>query len=161
MLTAIFSQFGMGIVNGILDKALEAFKAHEQKQITKEQLATQLYGLMLEAVKAIEVAHAEAVAKMYTAFIGAMQASALMQRVWAAATLSQLFVLIWHQFFIPLIVLIVREYGDANWRYPSSGTTVEWAYLLLAGLLGLGVMGLRAGPGVGSLTDRLKAMIGK
>jgi hypothetical protein len=161
MLTAIFSQFGMGIINGVLDKALEAFKAYENKQITKEQLATQLYGLMLEAVKAIEVAHAEALAKMYTAFIGAMQTSALMQRVWAVATLSQLFVLIWHQFFIPLIVLLVREYGDPNWRYPSSGTTVEWSYLLLAGLLGLGVMGLRAGPGAGSLTGRLKAMVGK
>jgi len=161
MLTAIFSQFGMGIVNGVLDKALEAFKAHENKQITKEQLATQLYGLMLEAVKAIEVVHAEALAKMYTAFIGAMQTSALMQRVWAVATLSQLFVLIWHQFFIPLIVLLVREYVDANWKYPSSGTTVEWAYPLLAGLLGLGVMGLRAGPGAGSLTARLKAMVGK
>jgi len=160
MLTAIFSQFGMSIVNGVLDKFLDAFKAYENKQISIEELRTRLYEAMLGPVKEIEVSHADALAKTYQAFMGALAQSPLMQRVWATAVLSQLFVLVYHQFGIPLIVLIVRAAYEPRWQYPSSGTTVEWAYLLLGALMGMGPMVLRAGPGTGSLADRLKAMVG-
>ncbi|MGL3107053.1 hypothetical protein [Bradyrhizobium sp. BR 1432] len=159
MLTAIFSQFGMGIINGLLDKALDAFMAYENKTISIEELRTRLYEAMLESVKAIEVAQAQALAQTYQAFITTIAQSPLMQRVWATV-LSQLFVLIYHQFGIPLIVLIIRAAYAPRWQYPSSGTTVEWAYLLLGALMGLGPMVVRAGPGAGSFADRLKAMVG-
>lgn len=161
MLTAIFSQFGMSIINGLLDKILDAFTAYESKQISIEELKTRLYEAMLGAVKDIETAHADALAKTYQAFMGALVQSPLMQRVWATAALSELFVLVYHQIGIPLIVLIVRASYDGRWQYPSSGTTVEWAYLLLGALMGMAPMVLRAGPGAGSIADRLKAIVGK
>lgn len=156
MLTAIFSQFGMSIINGVLDKFLDAFKAYENKQISMEELRTRLYEAVLESVKAIELAQADALAKTYQAFIGALAQNQFMQKVWGFAIISQLLVLLWHQLGIPAIVAL-----GLIARYPSSGTTVEWAYLLVGALMGLGPMVLRAGPGAGSLTDRLKAMVGK
>jgi hypothetical protein len=155
MLTAIFSQFGIGIINGLLDKGLDAFKAYENKKISIEELRTRLYQAMLESVKAIEVAHADALAKTYSAFMRAVAQNPFMQKVWGFAIISQL-VLLWHQVGIPAIVAM-----GIIARYPSSATTVEWAYLLVGALIGLGPMVLRAGPSVGSIADRLKAMVGK
>ncbi|RZN01679.1 hypothetical protein CWO91_32995 [Bradyrhizobium genosp. SA-3] len=63
-----------------------------------------------------------------------------MQKVWGFAIISQLLVLLWHQVGIPAIVAL-----GVITRYPSSGTTVEWAYLLVGALMGLGPM-VRAGP---------------
>lgn len=155
MLAAIFSQVGMSIINGMLDKALDAFKAYENKQISMEQLKDQLYASMLETIKAVEVAQAEALAKTYASFMDAMKQSLLMQRVWATVVLSQLFVLVWSQFFVPLLFAFALL---PSWK---AGTTGEWAYLLIGACLGMGPMILRAGPGAGSLPERLRAIIGK
>jgi hypothetical protein len=155
MLSSIFSAFGMNIVDAILGKALDAFKAYENKQISVEQLREQLYAAMLSSVQQIEVAHADDLAKTYMAFVGAMKDSVIMQRVWAAAVISQLFVLVWSQWVVPLLF----AFGLLpNWK---AGTSAEWAYLLVGALLGMGPIVLRAGPGAGNLTDRLKSMVSK
>lgn len=155
MLGAIFSQFGMGIVNGLLDTALKAFTAYQNKEISREQLAQQLYAAMLQSVQAIEIAHADTLAKTFASFMGAMEKSKLMQRVWASVTLSQLFILVWSQFFVPL--LFAFDWLP-NWK---AGTTADWAYLLIAACLGMGPVVLRSGPGAGTLTERIKAMVGR
>lgn len=155
MLAAIFSTIGMPLINGILDKAVEAFKAHENKQISMEQLKTQLYEMMLGAVKDIEVAHADALAKTYASFMDAMKQSRLMQIMWAWTVGTQLFVLVWSQFFVPLLF----AYSILpSWK---AGTTGEWAYLLLGACLGMGPMVLRSGPGAGSLLERMRGAIVK
>ena len=157
MLAALFSQFGAGIINGLLDTALKAFTAYENKQITREQLAEQLNEAMVKSVQAIEIAHADAIAKTFATFMGTVQQSRLMQIGWAVALFSQLFVLVWYQWVVPLLCYLE---GNAH-CYPSAGTTVDWAYFLVGGLVGLAPMVLRGGPGAGSMTDRLKAMVGK
>ena len=155
MLSAIFSAIGMPLINGILDRALAAFTAYQNKQISVEQLKDQLYGLMLGAIKDIEVSHADALAKTYASFMDAMKTSKLMQRVWASVVLSQLFILVWSQFFVPLLF----AYGVLpNWK---AGTTGEWAYLLIGACLGMGPMVLRSGPGAGNLAERLRGLLGK
>jgi hypothetical protein len=157
MLAAIFSQIGMSIINGILGNALEAFKAYENKQISVEQLKDQLYGLMMSAIKDIEVAQADALAKTYASFMGAVVQSKTLQRVWAFVVISQSMMLLWFQFGIPLIVAL-----GIVWRWPPSGDTAQWAYLLVGACLGMGPMVLRSGPaGPGGLAGSLKAMIGK
>jgi hypothetical protein len=103
MLAAIFSTIGMPLINAFLEKGLDAFKAYENKQISIEQLKDQLYAAMTSAIKDIEVAHAEALAKTYASFMDAMKQSVLMQRVWASVVLSQLFVLLWAQLGVPLL----------------------------------------------------------
>jgi len=62
--------------------------------------------------------------------------------------------LVWHQLAIPFIAFAFAV------RYPSSGETVNWAYLLLGACLGMGPLVLRNGPGTLS-TDKLKALITK
>jgi hypothetical protein len=153
MLAAIFSQFGMSIINGMLDKALEAFKAYENKQISVEQLKDQLYGIMVQAVKEVEIAHAEAITKMYQSLMGAAVQSPLIARTWAFVTISQGMMLLWFQFGIPFIIA-------AGWvkSWPSAGSTADWAYALVGGLLGLG---MTLGKSSGSIADKFKSMIGK
>jgi hypothetical protein len=161
MLSAIFANVGMGLINSIFDKLLGAFTAYQNKQISMEELKTQLYGMMVGAFRDVEVSHSQALAKTYESFMGTMEKSLLMQRVWGFVTLSQLFVLLWHQMGIPFLVLIMKELGHEDFKYPSSGTTVDWAYLLLGACIGAAPLVLRSGPGAGNLTDRLKSLVGK
>ena len=155
MLSAIFSSVGMSIVNAFLGKALEAFTAYNNKQISMEELRSRVSIAMLESFKEVEAAHAEALAKTYASFMDAMKTSKLMQIMWAWTVGTQLFILVWSQFFVPLLFAYSLL---PNWK---AGTTGEWAYLLLGACLGMGPMVLRSGPGAGNLTDRLKAMVSK
>jgi hypothetical protein len=155
MLSAIFSTIGMPLINGILDKLLAAFTAYQNKQISIEQLKDQLYGLMLGAIKDIEVSHSETLAKTYASFMDAMKTSILLQRVWAIVVLSQVFVLVWSQWAVPLLF----AFGYLpNWK---AGTTAEWSYLLIGACLGMGPMILRSGPGAGSFLERMRAALPK
>lgn len=160
MLAAIFTNLGSAFLDHFLGTALKAFEAYNNKQISMEQLRTQLQLALVDAAKAVEVAHAEAMANMYASFMGAVKTSKLMQIVWACVTISQLCVLLWAQMGIPFFVMLMRQ-TVPGWSYPSSGTTTDWAYLLLAGCIGLGTVTLRSGPGAGNLTDRLKGLVGK
>jgi hypothetical protein len=162
MLAAIFSQVGMAMINSILGQALEAFKAYENKQISVEQLKDQLYGLMVGAAKDIEVAYADALAKTYASFMQTMATSKIMQRTWAFVTISQAVMILWFQIGIPIVVIVVRNLTTADkFSWPSSGSTADWAYLLVAACLGMAPLVLKSGPGAGGITDRLKSMIGK
>jgi hypothetical protein len=155
MLTAIFSSVGGSIVNAFLGKAMEAFTAYNNKQISMEELRSRVSIAMLDAFKEVEKSHAEALAKTYASFMDALKVSPLLQRMWAWTVGTQLFILFWSQFFVPLLF----AYGILpNWK---AGTTGEWAYLLLGACLGMGPLVLRNGPGAGSITDKLKAMVSK
>lgn len=154
MLSAIFSAVGGQIIDSLVGKITGVFEAYFKKQISFEELKTQVSKAMLETFAEVEKAHADALAKTYTAFMQAMAQSRLMQVVWGAVVISQLFVLVWYQWVVPLLV----TYGHVT-KYASAGTTVEWAYLLLAGCLGMGPVVLRSGPGAGSIADKIKGMI--
>lgn len=154
MLSAIFSQIGMSVINAVLDKFLEAFKAYQQKQISIEQLKDQLYGIMVNAIRDIEVAQADALAKTYASFMGALVQSKILQRTWAFVTITQAVMILWFQFGIPFIIAI----GLVT-KWPSSGSTADWAYLVVVACLGMGPVVLRSGPGAGSLADKLKGIV--
>lgn len=162
MLSAIFSSLGGQIIDAFFGKALKAFELYNNKQISMEELRSRVSIAMLDAFKTVEAAHADSLSKTYASFMGAVVQSRILQVVWAAVTISQLFVLLWHQLGIPFLVFYMRNYGgNTAFSYPSSGTTVEWGYLLVAACVGMGATILRSGPGAGSITDRLKAMVGK
>jgi len=155
MLSAIFSSVGMSIVNAFLGKALEAFTAYNNKVISIEELRTRVSIAMMQSFKEVEVAHAEALAKTYASFMQAMVQSRLMKIVWAAVTLSQLCVLLWVQVGVSTFVYLTGT------PWPSSGKTSDWAYLLVAACVGMGPIVLRSGPGEGTITEKLKTMVGK
>ena len=160
MLSAIFSSLGGAVIDKFFGNALKAFEMFNNKQISMEELKQRLNAALVSAVRDVEVAHAEALAKTYASFMGALEKSKLMQVVWASVTISQLLVLLWHQIGIPFFVMLMRQ-TVPNWTYPGSGSTVEWAYLLLGACIGAGPLVLRGGPGAGNLTDRLKSLVGK
>jgi len=160
MLSAIFSAVGGQIIEQVFGQISGLFKAYFDKQITEAQLKEQLLAALLGAMKDIEIAHADALAKTYASFMDAVEKSKLMQAVWASVVISQLLVLLWHQVGIPALVAYERSSAHA-WSYPSSGTTVEWAYLLLGACLGMGPVVLRSGPSAGNIAGTLKAIIGK
>lgn len=156
MLGAIFSAVGGQIIDGLLGRITGVFEAYFKKQISMEELKTRLSQAMLETFADVEKAHASALASTYESFSKALVQSTTLQVMWAAVVGSQLFVLVWHQFGIPLVVFM-------EWtpRYPSSGTTVEWAYLLLVACLGMGPVVLRSGPGASTMKDKLKSLVGR
>lgn len=160
MLSTILSSLGGALIDKFLGNALKAFELYNNKQISMEELKTRLHMALVDAAKEVEVAHADAMAKMFASFMGAVEKSPFMQWVWGCVTISQLLVLLWAQVGIPFFTMLMRQ-TVPDWKYPSAGTTTDWAYLLLAGCVGLGVTALRSGPGAGNLTDRLKGLIGK
>ena len=155
MLSTIFASLGGAIVDKFFGAARDIFHDYTQGKISEAECRVRLMSVMLDSVKAVEVSHADTLAKTYASFMDAMKTSKLMQIMWAWTVGTQLFILVWSQFFVPLFF----AYGFLpSWK---AGTTGEWAYLLLGACLGMGPLVLRSGPGEGSLTDRLKKMIGK
>lgn len=162
MFTAVLSALGGKFIEGFFQEATGLFKAYLNKEITEAQLKEKLLAAMLQSATTIEVAHSKALADTYSSFMGAVKDSKVMQRMWAITLASQVFVLFWFQWIVPFASMIVRDYyGVHGWHYPSPGATVQWAYLLIAGLCGMGPVVLRNGPGAGRIVERLKAAIGR
>lgn len=142
MIAAILGAVGQALAGRLIDAGADLFRQYQQGHISREQLQARLHEAMLAAAVEIERSHADTLARTYAAFMHAATGNRLMAAVWAAVTLSQLGVLLWHQLGIPAVMAL-------GWvsRYPSSGSTVEWAYLLVGACVGLGPLVLRAGPG--------------
>lgn len=154
MLTGIISAIGGAFIDKFFGAAKDIFHDYTQGKISEAECRTRLLSALLDAAKAVEVSHSETLAKTYATFMDAMKTSKLMQIMWACTVGTQLFVLVWHQLAIPFIAFAFSV------RYPSSGETVNWAYLLLGACLGMGPLVLRNGPGAMN-TDKMKALISK
>jgi hypothetical protein len=144
----------MALVPILTGSLADAFKAYEQKQITLAELNAKVQEALISAFSEVQKSQSVALAATFASFMDAAKNSKLMRIVWAIVTLSQLAVLLWHQVGIPALVY------DTGHGYPGSGTTVEWAYLLVAACLGFGPVLLNRGPGKVDLSD-LKTKIGK
>lgn len=107
-------------------------------KISEKELDVRLEEAALDSFARVEESHGKALAETFGAFMDAASKTPMMARVWAAVTLSQLAVLLWHQVGIPAIVAM----GFVD-KYPPSGSTVEWAYLLVGGAIGLGPLVLK------------------
>ncbi len=131
----------MALVPILTGSLADAFKAYEQKQITLAELNAKVQEALISAFSEVQKSQSIAIAQTFASFIDGAKNSMLMRVVWAIVVLSELAVLLWHQVGIPAFV-------DFTGRpYPGSGTTVEWAYLLIAACLGLGPVVLNRGPG--------------
>lgn len=148
MLETIIAKLGGTIVDSLVGKITGVFEAYFKKEISLEELKTQVKTRLLDTAKETDVAFAASIAETQKAFYGALQTSDKLQTATVIVIYTQLFVLFWHQFCIPLITLIARSLLDyPRFVYPGSGATVEWAYLLLGAVLGAGAVLLRSGPG--------------
>lgn len=158
MLELIFAKLGGAFLDRIFGGILDISKAVINKQVTEIEAKKQMMSLFISGAKEIEVTHSNDLRETYKTFWTAADndKSNLMKRMWAVALGSQIFVLFWSQFCVPLLF----AYGLLpNWK---AGTSAEWAYLLVGALLGMGPLVLRNGPGQGALNpDKLKALISK
>lgn len=154
MLTAIASAIAGPLIDRLVSPFTDLFKSYLNKEISADQLRSEMVKAMLAAFAQVETAEADALAKTYASFMQAATQSLLLQVVWASVTISQLLVLLWHQVGIPALVYWTGEH------YPSSGSTVEWAYALIAACLGLGPIALRTGPGAPNIAA-WKSLIAK
>lgn len=155
MLSAILSSVGGAFISHFFDAAKDIFHDYQQGKITAEECKTRLLSQLLASAQAIEISHSETLAKTYASFMDALKVTPILQRMWAWTVGTQLFILVWSQFFVPLLFAYQIL---PNWK---AGTTGEWAYLLLGACLGMGPLVLRNGPGAGSIADKLKAAVGK
>lgn len=155
----------LGMVGGKFAEALFGnvrgiFESYFNKQITEAEVKAKVQEALVKSWSEVEVANAESISKTYESFQVTMRQSKLVQIMWALVVGSQLLVLIWHQVGIPYATMVMRE-TDPNWFYPSSGSTVEWAYALLGSMFGVAVMLYKQQAGGATVTDKLKAMLGK
>lgn len=163
MLSAILSSIGGSLVDKMFAGVADIFKAYWAKEISETEAKTRLLSTIVGAARDVEVTQAQEITKTYQVFMTEGMKYREVRAVWFFVTTSQLLVLLWHQVGIPFLVFLEWTGRDAQGRllpYPSSGSTVEWAYLLLAACLGFGVMMQRAQPGADFAT-RIKALIGR
>lgn len=120
------------LTGGLLDKITGLADSYMKGQITRAQFDAEV---KIEAGKAgveIEQAWAKASTEQYESIQKTLRASVILQRAYAVVMISQLFVLVWYQIGAPAFLLVT---GTA---WPSPGTTIDWAYLLLAITIGGG-----------------------
>lgn len=134
----------------LIGKLADAFSAYEKKQITLAELNARVSQALMECFAEVMKSQSDALAKTFATFGQVLINSRLVRVVWAIVVLSQLAVLLWLQVGISALV-----YWKGGGTWPSAGATGDWAYLLVAGLLGLGPVVLNAGPGKVNL-DQLK-----
>lgn len=157
MFGSIISLLGGPIIQAIFGNVVDIAKAYINKEVSEEEARSKMVLALTAGAAQVEVSHSETLAKTYSSFMDTMKGSVLMQSIWGSVVITQLFVLLWHQLGIPAVVYF--GYGP----YPSSGSTVEWAYALIGALMGLGPMIMRTGPASVSpgWVGELKALISK
>jgi hypothetical protein len=133
----------------LIGKLADAFSAYEKKQISLAELNAKVSQALMECFSEVMKSQTDALSKTFATFGDMMKNSRLVRMVWACVVLSQLGVLVFQQIGAPAIVY----FGGGVW--PSAGATIDWAYLLIVGLCGLGPVVLNAGPGKVNL-DSLK-----
>jgi hypothetical protein len=155
MLSSILSWLGAPIIEAIFGPIVKIAQAYIAKEVSEVEAKEKMVVALQGGVTQVEVSHSETLAKTYASFMDAMKSNVLMQTMWVTVITTQLFVLVWHQLGIPAVTFFT---GAA---YPSSGSTVEWAYALIGALMGLGPMVLRTGPAAAppAWLDTIKGLI--
>ncbi len=117
---------------GLLDKALEAYELYKKGQISQSEFESRVAIASKEAETKIEEAWAETAAKVTSSVQSTVRASQVIQRAYAIVLFIQLFVLVWYQLGAPAFTIIT----GAVWPAPMA--SIEWAYLLIAAMIGAG-----------------------
>ncbi len=125
----------MGIVTGIarvvlgpvFDLVENLFTKYVNKQITIEEVRRDIEIARTRAEASLE----REVTQRFEAFQETLRSSPMLQRLLSAVVISQLCILLFYQFGVPAILFAF------GWVWPVPELQLEWAYLLVAGSLGL------------------------
>lgn len=115
------------LTGGILDKLLEAYKLRQEGKISEAEFRSR-----------VQIAAEETAAETAKATHDSLGKSAILQRAWAATLFLQVTVLVFYQIAAPAYQIIT----GGSW--PDPGVTLEWAYLLVAAMIGAGPLVMKA-----------------
>jgi hypothetical protein len=152
-LTALGGPIIKAITGSLFGSAENIFKAYFAKEISKEEALAHLGEAVVQAFAQVEQAYAQSLSSTYASFMGAVKESKALQYGWLTVVLSQVLVLVVHQLVIP--ALAVMAWLPHPWK---SGTTIEYAYLLLSVCMGAGAIALKAGTNSGYV-DAFRGLI--
>lgn len=158
IVATILASLGGKFVDVLLGNVRGIFEAYFKKEISEAELKAKVQEALLTSWRDVEIANADSISKTYESFQVTMRQSKTVQFMWAVVVGTQLAVLLWHQVGIPYMTYVMRV-SDPAWSYPSSGSTVEWAYALLGSMFGVAVMLYRQQGGGASVVDKLKAVL--
>lgn len=125
------------LTGGLVDKVFDLGKAYMAKQISEAEFRSRVEIAAQETAAEIEQSWAKAATDTAKATQATIAKSPVLQRAWAATLFLQVFVLCWYQLGAPAFQVIT---GVA---WPDPGVSLEWAYLLVATMLGAGPLVLR------------------
>lgn len=133
MIAAILKLLSAPFVNKITDLA----HAYIKKQVSEAEFRAQVQKATLDTFAQVEQAWAEASTKQYESFQKTARQSPVVARAYAVVIVTQLFILLWYQWGASAFLLVT------GMAWPSPGTTVDWAYAILALCLGGGAFVFR------------------
>jgi hypothetical protein len=115
------------LTGGLLDKLLEAYKLRQDGKISEAEFRSR-----------VQIAAEETAQETAKATHDSLGKSAILQRAWAATLFLQVAVLVFYQIVAPAYQVVT---GTA---WPDPGISLEWAYFLVAAMIGAGPLVTRA-----------------
>ena len=137
MITAALTIIGKIISGGLTSQILEAWKLYREGKVSEAEFESRVKISGKEAEAKIEAAWAEASSKITESVQSTVRASPVIQRAYAIVLFLQLFVLVWYQLGVPAYQVITGV------PWPAPGASIEWAYLLIAAMIGAGPLVMR------------------
>lgn len=125
------------LTGGLVDKVFDLGQAYLRKEISEAEFKARVDVAAQETAAKIEQSWAETAKEAARATHASLAASPVLQRAWAAVLFLQVFVLVWYQLGAPAFAVIT----GTTWPHP--GIALDWAYLLVATMLGAGPLVLR------------------
>lgn len=114
------------LTGGLVDKVLDGWQAYLRKEISEAEFESR-----------VRIAAEEAGARISGDVQAALRASPILQRAWGAVLFLQVSVLVWYQIGAPAFEVLT----GAAW--PDPGVSLEWAYLIVAAMIGAGPLVFR------------------
>ena len=125
------------LTGGLVDKVLDLGQEYFRKEISQSEFESRVKIAAQETAAKVEQSWAQAASEAAKATQATVKASPILQRAWAAVLFLQVVVLVWYQIGAPAFQVIT---GTA---WPHPGISLEWAYLLVATMIGAGPLVLR------------------
>ena len=120
------------LTGGLTGQILEAWKLYREGKVSEAEFESRVAIASKEAEAKVEEAWAETAAKVTSSVQSTVRASQVIQRAYAIVLFIQLFVLVWYQLGAPAFTIIT----GAAWPAPMA--SIEWAYILIAAMIGAG-----------------------
>lgn len=125
------------LTGGLVDKVFDLGQAYLKKEISEAEFRSRVEIATQETAAKIEASWAQAAADTAKATQATLKASPILQRAWAATLFLQVSVLVWEQVGTSAFQVITGE------QWPLPRINIDYAYLLIATMIGAGPLVFR------------------